>query len=471
MLLAASDRVRAEDAAASPWFMHASDPQVGFGLDGRSEDGARFERLLAHAAQAGAQFVVVTGDLVQDRTFFQWRTFEQARASAALPVHLVVGNHDVVDRASLHAYRERLGPDYYAVEKAGVTLIVVNSETARDGDIDPREHAEQWAWLERTLRERRCGQGALCVLAMHRPPFVEHRDEAGDARNWPEPTRRRLLDLLARHAVHTVLAGHLHQTRGARDPESGLEMFSVGGTARVFDDQGAGYRAFSVAPQGGGLRQRYVRLEQFPAHRTQFLGIQGWTPRLFDPSLRHWLLTLGLGLAGLLAWRAASAWRRAGARLPNSTAAVLWRVVAVAFLFLGANEQLDIDELTVGLLRALARSQNWIQQRHAVGAVVAALTVSLLLAAAGWLVARAGKARRTVVPALVGLTIPGAWFVLATLSDHNLGLGFSMDVWDVLLFGSLPLSLWACLRGVRDVPAIAQTASPHGSASAELLRP
>lgn len=456
--------VRAEPAPAPAperWFMHASDPQIGFGLDGRGADVERFARLLAHAAEQQAAFVVITGDLVQDRSFLQWRGFEGALRGARVPVYLVPGNHDVLDRDSLADYRERIGPDYYVQQAGDVTLIVVDSETVRDPVIDARENNEQWAWLERALAEQGCAKGALCLLATHRPPFVAHPDEPETHENWPPGTRRRLLELLQEHGVRTVLAGHLHRTLEATDPERGIRIWVVGGTARVYDELGAGYRELKA--RGGALEQRYVMLEPLELPR-DFLGIAGWTPRLFQPSVRHWLLTLGECAAGVLAWLAALRWRRAGWRLPGSTGGLLWHAIGATLMFFGVNEQLDLDELLLALLRGLAHGTGWHEARHLVGGIVAGGFVLAVLALAAWLLVRAKQARKWAIPVLITSSVPFAWFVLSTLSDHGFGMVFSNDAWDLLLFAAIALTLAGCVQGLRHATRAVRWAERRAAA-------
>ena len=438
--------VFANHAHAQTWFALLGDPQVGYGFDGRTGDAIRFARVLSEVAERGAAFVVIPGDLVQDRSYFEWRAFILALETTRLPVHLTAGNHDVVDRDSLDAFRTELGRDYYDVTHEGVTLIVVDSETARAPSLDPQEFQKQWAWLERTLRERHKGATER-FLVTHRPPFVEARDEPESGGNWPPDTRERLLDLLERYDVHHVLVGHLHQTRRAHDPKSGVTIYSVGGSARVTDEHGAGYRAFRV--EGGKVHQRYVGLFATPSAPADFLGVPGWTPRIFYFSLRHWLLTVLYGVAGMLSLVAAARFRAPGKSWLTDTGWVLWGVIGSALWFFGVNEQLDFDELLVGAARAAAHTHGWFDIRHRVGTTIAATALSaagLTLVFVWW---RAGRARRPAWLALLALLCPTAWFVLSTLSDHDFGMVLGADTWDVLLFASVALGIFAAVRGSR----------------------
>lgn len=436
---------RADASSRQFWFAHAADPQIGYGEDGRSRDADRFERLLAALDARGAAFVVIAGDLVQDRTFLQWRAFEQARKGAKLPLYLAPGNHDIVDVASLEDYRDRIGRDYYTADAKGVTLVIVDSETARDRTISGKEFSEQWAWLDATLVKCRTAQQP-CMLVTHRPPFVDAVDEPEDPRNWPPDTRAQLLRMLKDNGVQHVLAGHLHTTHVAHDAASGVTIYSVGGTARVHDEQGFGYREMRLP--AGKLQQRYVRMHELRAY-TSFMGIEGWTPRIVHPTLRHSLLTLGECIAGCLFIMVAAAWRRAGLVLPRSTGRSLWLLLGSLQIFFGINEQLDLDELLLVSLRGLARTQGWVDIRHQVGAMVAGATVLLAIVGVCWLIARAGKARKLALLPIAMLAVPSAWFVLSVLSDHGFAMVLSLDAWDVLLFGATLVSIITGRRALR----------------------
>ena len=89
------------------------------------------------------------------------------------------------------------------------------------------------------------------------PPFVKSADEGAKYQNLPPDARKRLLALAEKHGVKAILAGHLHKTCEIRAGQ--LTIYVVGGTARVDDKRGFGYRIFKVRKDG--FDQEYVPLK------------------------------------------------------------------------------------------------------------------------------------------------------------------------------------------------------------------
>lgn len=124
------------------------------------------------------------------------------------------GNHDVGQPGShqpivterLQRWRQHFGPDHWLFDIPGWRLLGLNAMLFASGH--PAE-AEQDAWLAHAMQT--AGQRRIAWF-MHLPLFLEHPDEP-DTGYWtikPEP-RRRLLDLVRRHEVALVGAGHLHK--------------------------------------------------------------------------------------------------------------------------------------------------------------------------------------------------------------------------------------------------------------------
>ena len=67
----------------------------------------------------------------------------------------------------------------------------------------------------------------------------------------------RLEGLIHRYGVHTVLAGHIHQT--IEREHRGYRLYTVAGSGYAMDKNGLGYRVFRV--KGNQVEQEYVRLD------------------------------------------------------------------------------------------------------------------------------------------------------------------------------------------------------------------
>lgn len=136
--------------------------------------------------------VVITGDLVEHGTAEEYRLLREVIDRFPLPLHLVAGNHD--DSATLLA---EFGDTRFLGEATHYTtgdLVVLDSAA---GHLGP----EQLAWLDNTLTP----QATVCL---HHPPIPV---------GIPFLDRQRLADgeelaeVIRRHDVRRVLAGHVHR--------------------------------------------------------------------------------------------------------------------------------------------------------------------------------------------------------------------------------------------------------------------
>ncbi len=443
-LVATSGHARAQ--GFEPFsFALAGDPQIGYGRGGEYADAGRFEQISASIAARKVPLTLVAGDLVQDRDLFQHWLFGLTRARMRGRVALVPGNHDVVDRASLRAFRSRYGQDYYDFVFHECAFIAIDSETARDRKISATEFGRQWRFLEAALARHHRAQRAHIVLLMHRPPFVDSESEPASDENWPLDTRSRLLALAREHGVGVILAGHLHRTREAVTGD-GIKVVISAGSARSFDESPIAYRLFHV--QRDAIRHELVSVAPFPGEPFAVPGMPGWTPRLFDFSTRHWLFTLMYALA---AWQALGTGRVLQRRADpvSSLKATLWRAIAVLLFVFGANMQLDLDEFVCEAGRIAAKLVGVYSIRHLLTGAGAAMLVVAGAALLGRLHLRSGRDRRLTI-ALAMLSVPSAWFVLSAISNHYLLMLFSELWWDLLVIAALSTTAVCARRARRD---------------------
>jgi len=429
-------------------FALLGDPQIGYGLGGDLADGGRFREVLDTTVGERFAFLVIAGDLTQDRGFWQHWIFEASLRHAGAKPLLVAGNHDVTSERSLSAYRAKYGADFYRYAVGGTTILVLNSETLRTPAISLHEFDDQWRWFERTLAQEPSTQRVFLVA--HRPPFRDSEDEGDSSGTWPRPTRARLLENMRRHHVTWFLAGHLHE-RHAVTTSDGIHVVVEPGSARSFDASPIGYRSFRV--DGDRVDERFVKVLDAPRPPFRVPGFDNWTPRLFDFSVRHWLFTLGYLAVAALALRTARIERRQAGGTPLG----MWGGIAAVLVFFGLNMQLDIDELLQDIGRAGARAVGILPIRH----LITGSGLLLGTGAAVWWLGRrflAARRDRGATFALAALGVPAAWFCLSTISHHDLRMVFPEETWDLLTIAAFVVIGVAAVRAARRASGAAATA-------------
>ncbi|MFW6174634.1 MAG: metallophosphoesterase [Chloroflexota bacterium] len=283
------------------YFMQLADPQFGMfaALSGKSEEEAAeyrarglkvrplpkitglqperelFGEAIKEANRLRPAFVVVCGDMVH-----QWDDPEQldavkeiaSRLSPDIPIYWVPGNHDAccdgaqaVTHDTLSAYRSNFGADYYAFQHGGTSFIVANSAVMYAPEGVEDEWSAQLSFLETELQAAARRDAGRIIVFTHHPLFVHHPEE-----NVPEESgvvvplaqRRPVMDLLRRHGVSAVFAGHWHRNNYSCDDVTGMQMISSGAVGYPLGDDPSGYRIVRVSP--GGLSHRYFEFGDGP---------------------------------------------------------------------------------------------------------------------------------------------------------------------------------------------------------------
>ncbi len=209
-------------------FAHLSDTHV------RPDAPRRSQFLVDHLAEIAAgeyAFVVHTGDLMDEPSAWAARAFRTMASMVRIPLHVTPGNHDVynprvgeieapwwaklaVNSGLETCYKNWFGPGAYAFSYQGTWLVALDSLIINSG---LPEEQEQWVWLEKTLAELAARRPEHLVLFTHMPLFIHEPYEELDLTDFRNrylvvspPGRDRVLGLIRRYRVGTVLCGHLH---------------------------------------------------------------------------------------------------------------------------------------------------------------------------------------------------------------------------------------------------------------------
>jgi 3',5'-cyclic AMP phosphodiesterase CpdA len=249
--------------------LHLSD--IHFGC----ENAGAVAAARSYADEAGADAIVVTGDITQ----FGWRD-EFTSASAWLrqltgPVICTPGNHDtpylgVLDRMvnPFGRYAAAIGPaDEDRILRRGLVILAIN--TARGAQL-------RMNWSKGAIRTRdavkaaqaaAAANGALKVVICHHP-LMEVTGGPMTGRVWGG---RRASEILVAGKVDLILTGHVHMPFAHALPFGDGRTYAVGASTLSLRERGC--------PAGFNL----IEAE----HDRITVSALGWTGSVFEPQ-RTW---------------------------------------------------------------------------------------------------------------------------------------------------------------------------------------
>ena len=234
------------------FFIQLADPQFGAFTQDKdfAHETANYEFAIANVNRLRPAFVVICGDLI-NKTGDKRQADEYFRITSkidrSIPVHAVAGNHDVGNEptsATLKAYRDRFGPNYYSFRHGRLFGIVLDSSVISAPGKVRLEADAQEAWLKAELVRARASDARHIVVFQHHSWFLEKPDEPSQYFNVPIEARRRYLDLLKSSGVRYVFAGHYHRNSYGRDGD--LEMITSGPVGRPLGADPSGLRIVTV---------------------------------------------------------------------------------------------------------------------------------------------------------------------------------------------------------------------------------
>ncbi len=235
-------------------------------FDGFEPEIVAFEEAIADANRSKPRFVVVCGDMVNDPDSADERS-EVLRVAgqldSSIPIHWVAGNHDVgadtivPTQASLQAYRDVWGDDYFAFQHDDASFLVLNTSVMDHPEHVPGELESQMKFLEAELKVAKKRDSSQIIVFTHYPFFLKDPEE-GDGYFTVERERRMpVIELFRKYGVSAVFAGHWHQNNYAED--NGMLMVATGPVGFPLGDDPSGYRIVEL--HDGGLKHEYHTLE------------------------------------------------------------------------------------------------------------------------------------------------------------------------------------------------------------------
>lgn len=223
-------------------------------VEGFEWDAERYRSAIEMANAIRPEFVVMGGDMI-DNNADDAQVEELLRITGSLdsdiPMLWVPGNHDIADdtvvpsSASVSAYREVFGADFYGFDHGDVRFVVLNTVVIDHPENMMDELAEQMTFLEDEFS--RADGRAHTILLGHHPLFLEHPDEEDNYWNLPMEQRGPILQLIRNHDVTAAFAGHWHRNSLAFDGD--FEMVTTGPVGYPLGSDPSGIRIVDVGPE------------------------------------------------------------------------------------------------------------------------------------------------------------------------------------------------------------------------------
>jgi 3',5'-cyclic AMP phosphodiesterase CpdA len=253
---------------AEPWFFVAT---------GDSHSGASvpeiFLQVVQDVNQRRPEFLVLLGDGVENALPQNFEALTQACEKLQVPLHYVIGNHDVLvpgQSHSRHNYlkvRAKLSPaapadkTYYAFTQKNCRFIVVDTAGWSIGVWGVKvSDAKQWDWLENELK---AAQGKFDhIFVMMHVPTRNPLAQLGTNRNHWFTDRKEADDfdnLMARYKVSMVLCAHDHMfEKYEKDGVTYLLCGSTGGSIVAPSFLGGFYNYVEIHVNGKSLTTRVI---------------------------------------------------------------------------------------------------------------------------------------------------------------------------------------------------------------------
>ena len=264
------------------FFILAADPQFGMIADNRNftVEQQRWDATIAAVNRLHPDFFVVCGDLTHKTGDpEQIAAFQRiaGKLDKTIPLHLVAGNHDVANQptaATLAAYRQTFGPDWYSFDHLSCHFVVIDSTLIKapppPPDNVPDELKAQWDWLRLDLQTAAAARPRKlhAFVFMHHPPFIKTADERDQYDNISLVRRQPLLDLFHQSGVEAIFAGHTH--RSILTSDGAMKLIVTNALSRSNSGEPPGFRIVKVFADR--LEYDYVALDKLPEKVTLEAG-------------------------------------------------------------------------------------------------------------------------------------------------------------------------------------------------------
>lgn len=226
----------------------SADLGFSFAVCGDSRGNPDIYRKVLSAVMAdSSEFLLHTGDMVNQGTESLWQEFQASMAGFALPFYPVPGNHDGMD-GDLDGYLAYSGAPaaHYSFDRSPVHLTLADSHNGGIG-------ASELVWLREDLSTT---TEPIKMVFLHHPPFdpdgTDHIMAYG---------QEAFMALMVEQEVDYVFAGHIHAY--AQEERDGVVYTITGGAGAPLyrsDHPQAFYHYLRVTVQGREVKMEVAKV-------------------------------------------------------------------------------------------------------------------------------------------------------------------------------------------------------------------
>ena len=224
-------------------FVQLCDTQLGHG--GYEHDLKSFKMSVKQINKLNADFVIMCGDLVQDRNDKSFSDFKEIIEDLKIPIYIVPGNHDigaVPNTKTLNYYRKTIGDDYYKFQHKEYSFIFTNSLLWRNNLENESDKHDNW--FKESIKNKSVNKFPVFVIG-HYPLYTRTVNEEKSNSNLPRDKRKEILNLFEENNVVAYLSGHTH--RKVINKYKNIQLVSGVSTSKNSRNSPLGFRVWNVS--------------------------------------------------------------------------------------------------------------------------------------------------------------------------------------------------------------------------------
>jgi len=265
ILVFAGTALAQKNISNEPWFfIQLTDPQFGMFDKNASfeKETVLYEKAVAKINSLNPDFVVITGDLVNDQnSVSQINEFKRitAKIKASIPVYYSPGNHDIgqiPDTESLKKYKQNYGSDRFSFMHKGSSFIGFNTGLIKAKLERPEQ--DQYNWLSKQLRKSQKSQHIL--LFTHYPFFNKTIEEPTAYSNIDKEHREKYLNLFRNNNVAAIFSGHHHNNGYATF--GNVQLITTSALGMPLGKAPSGFRIINV--YNDRIEHQFYGLDELP---------------------------------------------------------------------------------------------------------------------------------------------------------------------------------------------------------------